>query len=110
MSEADFSLSIVSMYLLFMITYVWVPEQAFLDPLPFMFLLIFGYPNKKSYLYALIVIQVLVFAFSAVNWGPFIFKPLLEQYSPSSLTAIQVLDPSTNTFVWTVRGSVGVSC
>ena len=109
MSEADFSLSLVSMYILFMITYVWIPEQAFLDPLPFIFLLIFGYQNKRGYLYALVVIQILVFAFSAFNWGPFIFEPLIERFSPSSSGVIQFLDPSKSAFVWLCREMLGLA-
>ena len=108
MDEADFNFSLISLYLLFMLSYAWVPEQAFLDPLPFIFLQIFGYRAKRGYLYALIVIQVLVFAFSAFNWGPFVFEPLLAQFSPSTLASIQFLDPSKSPLVWTYREVLGL--
>jgi hypothetical protein len=107
MDESDFSLSLISFYVLFMISYAWVPEQSFLDVLPFVFLQIFGYRAKRSYLYVLVAVQVLVFAFSAVNWGPFMFEPLLKQFSPSTLAAIQFLNPANPT-IWTVREVLGL--
>jgi hypothetical protein len=107
MSDGDLNLSLISFYLLFMISYAWVSEQMFIDPLPFIFLQIFGYRVKRSYLYLLIGIQGLVFAFSTFNWGPFIFEPLLTQFSPTLLPAIQVLDPSKSPLVWTIRGVLG---
>jgi hypothetical protein len=108
MDEADLNLSLISFYLLFLLSYGFVPEQAFLDPLPFIFLQILGYRAKRLHLYALIAVQVLVFVFSAFNWGPFIFEPLLTQFSPSLANAIQALDPSKSPLVWTIRGIMGL--
>jgi hypothetical protein len=108
MNEADLNFALISFYLLFMMTYAWVPEQSFLDPLPFIFLQVFGYHAKRSTLYALIAVQILVFAFSVFNWGPFVFQPLLAKFSPSTLETIQFLDPSKNPVVWTVREVLGL--
>jgi hypothetical protein len=58
-------------------------------------------------MYALLALQVLVFAFSTFNWGPFIFAPLLNQFSPPLLAAIQVFNPS-NPLIWTIRGVLGL--
>lgn len=108
MDEADLNLSLISLYLLFLVSYGFVPEQAFLDPLPFIFLQILGYRAKRLHFYALVAVQALVFAFSTFNWGPFIFEPLLTQFSPSLANAIQVLDPSKSPLVWTARGIMGL--
>jgi Gpi18-like mannosyltransferase len=107
MSDADLNLALISFYVLFMVSYSWVPEQMFLDPLPFIFLQIFAYRAKKIYFYGLLAVQVLVFAFSAFNWGPFIFEPLLKRFSPELLASIQFLDPS-NPLIWTIREILGL--
>jgi hypothetical protein len=104
MDESDFNLSLISFYLLFMISYAWVPEQSFVDVLPFIFLQIFGYRAKRSYLIALIAVQVLVFAFSFVNWGPFVFVPLM---TPLTLDSLKFLFP-TNQVIWNIRGVLGL--
>jgi Gpi18-like mannosyltransferase len=106
--EASLNLSLISFYLLFMLTYSWVSEQTFLDPLPFIFLQIFGYNAKKSHFYLLVIAQVLVFAFSAFNWGPFVFEPLFARFSPDLLGVIQHMDPSKSSIIWTVRGLFGL--
>jgi Gpi18-like mannosyltransferase len=108
MNEEEFILSLISMYILFMISYAWIPEQSFLDPLPFFLLLTVGYRTERGYLYGLILVQALVLAFSVFNWGPFVFQPFLEQFAPSALTVIQWLDPTKNALVWTVRQFVGL--
>ena len=108
MKEADLNLAIISFYLLFMVSYGWVTEQTFLDPLPFIFLQILAYRPKKTYMYALLAIQGLVFAFSTFNWGPLIFAPLLKQFYPPLLEAIQVFDPK-NALIWTTRGVLGLA-
>ena len=108
MNEEDFSLSLISMYILFMISYSWVSEQSFLDPLPFLFLQTLGYRTKDKYLYGLILVQIMVLMFSVGNWGPFVFQPLLRQFTPSILNAIQWLDPSQNAAVWTFRQIMGL--
>jgi hypothetical protein len=106
-NDATFCLSIISMYLLFMITYAWVPEQMFLDPLPFIFLLIIAYQPKRLFLYLLGIVQTLVYAFSLFNWGPFVFAPFLQIFYPKVLTAIEPFNPS-NPVIWTVRGILGL--
>jgi hypothetical protein len=108
MDDADLNLALISFFLLFMLSYAWVPEQMFLDPLPFLFLQIIGYNAKRSLLYALVVVQILVLAFSAFNWGPFIFAPLFSRFSPKLLEAIQFLNPS-NPLVWNIRGLLGLA-
>jgi hypothetical protein len=108
MNDADLNLSIISFYLLFMITYGWVSEQTFLDPLPFIFLQILAYNPKKISLYMLIAIQILVYSFSAVNWGGFIFQPLMEQFLPSLLPLLQHSDPTANPTSWIIRGTLGL--
>jgi hypothetical protein len=85
-----------------------VSEQLFLDTLPFIFLLIFSYRPRRLYLYFLVVIQILVYAFSVVNWGPSIFEPIAERFFPSLLQLIWFLDPSKSSQVWYVRGTLGL--
>lgn len=58
MDDATFCLSIISFYVLFMVTFAWVPEQMFVDPLPFVFLTILAYQPKKFYVYLLVIVQV----------------------------------------------------
>jgi hypothetical protein len=105
--EADLNLSIISLFALFMITYGWVTEQTFLDLLPFVFLQIFAYRPKRLHLYFLVFIQILVYAFSSINGGPFIFKPLLERFAPATLT-MQVLNEASDQFIWVIRGTLGL--
>ncbi len=104
----DFILAIVSLYLLFLISYGWVSEQLFLDPLPFIFMTILVYRPKKLHFYILVFIQILVFSFSLFNWGPFIFEPLVETFFPNFLSLIRVMDPSKNQFIWNLRGILGL--
>jgi len=104
----DFTFSIVSLYILFLISYGWVTEQLFLDPLPFIFLLIFAFRPRRLSLYILIFIQILVYSFSAVNWGPFIFEPLIKRFFPSLLQLIFDLDPSKSSQIWYIRGTIGL--
>jgi hypothetical protein len=108
MNDRDLNLSIVSLYVLFMISYVWVSEQSFLDPLPFIFLLIFAYRPKRLHLYLLVIIQILVYVFSLFNWGLFIFEPLVERFFPSLLPSIEYFDPSKSSLIWHVRGILGL--
>ena len=107
MKEAELNLALISFYVFFMVSYGWVTEQNFLDFLPFVFLQILAYQPKKIYLYALAVLQISVFAFSTFNWGPFIFAPLLQQFSPPLLAAIQVFNPY-EPLIWTIRGILGL--
>ena len=108
MDERDLNFSIVSMYILFLISYGWVTEQLFIYPLPFIFLLIFAYRPRRLYLYFLVVIQILVYAFSAVNWGPFIFEPLAKRFFPQLLQLFFDLDPSKSSQIWYIRGTLGL--
>jgi hypothetical protein len=104
----DLNLSIITLYLLFMISYAWVPEQSFVDPLPFLFLQVIAYTHKKSQLYFLAAIQVLVYAFSAVNYGGYVFQPLLERFSPSALAQLQILIPTPGSVPLEIRGTLGL--
>jgi len=108
LDKADLNLSLISLYILFMISYGWVTEQTFVDPLPFIFLQILAYRPKRSHLYMLVAIQILVYAFSAINGGVFIFEPLLERFSPALLSSIQYLDLINSPFAWTIRGTLGL--
>jgi hypothetical protein len=90
-----------------MITYAWVPEQTFIDPLPFIFLQILSYRPRRLHLYLLCVIQALVYAFSLSNWGLFVFTPLLQRFYPVGLTAIQPFTPY-NSYIWNIRGILGL--
>jgi Gpi18-like mannosyltransferase len=109
MDEYKFSLSIVSLYILFMISYGWISEQSFLEPLPFIFLILFLYRPKKIQVYLLVIIQIFIYLFSLVNWGPAIFEPLVERFFPTFLGTIDTLNPSTSSLVWTIRGVLGLS-
>lgn len=106
--EADLNLSIISFYVLFMISYGWVTEQAFIDPLPFVFLLILGYRPKRAYLYLLAAIQILIYAFTITNQSLFIFAPLLERFSPPLLAALQNFHLSNGHLLWMIRGTLGL--
>ncbi len=108
MKDIDLNLAIISFYLLFMVSYGWVTEQSFLDPLPFILLYIVAFQPRKIYMYGLLIIQGLVFAFSTFNWGPFIFTPLLTKVNPPLLQAIQILDPKYP-LIWTTRGILGLA-
>jgi hypothetical protein len=107
MKDVDLNLAIISFYLLFMVSYGWVTEQSFLDPLPFILLQIVAYQPRKIYMYGLLALQGLVFVFSTFNWGPFIFTPLLTKFNPQLLQAIQFLDPKYP-LIWTIRGILGL--
>jgi hypothetical protein len=107
-NNADLNFSIISFYIIFMITYIWIPEQAFIDPLPFIFLQILAYKPKQLHIYALTAVQLLIYVFSLFNNGLAIFKPLVERFAPSLTTSISPLDPSQSRLVWEVRGILGL--
>ena len=109
MNDAALNLSLISMYVLFMITYGWITEQTFLDPLPFILLQVLAYRPKKTSLYFLAAVQILVFAFSAVNWGGYIFQPMLQQFFPGLLPLLKFSDPTTSPINWIIRGRLGLS-
>jgi hypothetical protein len=106
--DSDLNLSIISLYLLFMITYVWITEQTFIDPLPFILLQTIAYRPKRSQLYLLSAIQIVIFAFSMVNGGALIFEPLASNFSPAFVSTIQNLSPNTFSLAWTIRGYLGL--
>jgi hypothetical protein len=108
MDDAALCLSIISLYVLFMITYAWAPEQSFIDPLPFIFLQILAYRPRRLNLYLLCIVQTLVYCFSLFNWGPFIVEPFLQRFYPDVLTAIRPFNP-TNSLIWTIRGTLGLA-
>lgn len=109
LNESNLNLSIISLYLLFMMTYSWVGEQTLIDPLPFLLLQILAYNPKKISLYMLSGIQILVYLFSAVNWGGFIFQPWAEQFYPSLLPVLQLSDPTISPASLAIRGILGLT-
>lgn len=104
----DFNLAIITLYTLFIVSYGWATEQMFVDLLPFMLLQILVFNPKNSQFKFLIVIQSLIFAFSAANYGEFIFLPLLQQFFPSAEVALQIFVPATNPLVGAIRGVLGL--
>ena len=107
-SEEALCLSVITLYGLFMITYAWIPEQTLVDPLPFILLQTIAFHPRKIYSYILVIIQILVYAFSATNWGPFVLSPLLEKFFPAGLAAISGFSPS-NQYIWVARGVLGLA-
>ena len=107
-SEETLCLSVITLYWLFMITYAWIPEQTLVDPLPFILLQIIAFHPRKINSYMLIIIQILVYAFSATNWGPFILSPLFEKFFPAGLAAISCFSQS-NQYIWVARGVLGLA-
>jgi hypothetical protein len=108
MGTGDLNLALISFYVLFMISYSWVSEQTFLDPLPFIFLQILAFKPKRFSLYALAGIQVLVYAFSLFNGGPLIFEPLFARFYPALIGPAQNLSTVNSNLAWTIRGSLGL--
>ncbi len=108
-TEADLSLSIVSFYLLFMVSYVWVAEQTFLDPMPFILLSILAYRPKRSYIYALAGIQLLVYFFTFFNGGPLIFEPLFAKVYPPLIPPVVALRNQYGIISWQIRGATGLA-
>jgi hypothetical protein len=109
LEEADLSLSLISFYILFLVSYSWVTEQLFLDPLPFIFLQILAYRPKRSYLYALAGIQTLVYAFAIFNGASLIFQPLFTKFYPSAIGPIQNLADDNASLAWIIRGVLGLA-
>jgi hypothetical protein len=108
MTEAEFSLSLISFYVLFMISYAWVSEQTFLDPLPFIFLTILAYQPRRLYLLGLAGLQTLVYAFSLFNGGPLIFEPLFSRFYPALIGPAMSLSTVNSNLAWIVRGNLGL--
>jgi hypothetical protein len=105
---SEFNLAIITLFSLFMMSYSWVPEQSFIDLLPFLFLQIICFHPKKSQFYLLVALQFLIFTFSALNYGGFIFQPLIEQFSPSLLPSLQLLAPTAGSSVLAIRSVIGL--
>ena len=108
-SDSDLSLSIISFYLLFMISYGWVTEQTFLDPLPFIFLQILAYRPQRAYLYALAGLQTLVYLFSLFNGAPLIFEPLFAKFFPEMIIPAENLSTANSALFWQIRGVLGLA-
>ncbi len=108
MSDGDLNLAIISLYILFMITYSWITEQSFIDVLPFIFLQILAYRPKQLHLYALSAIQLIIYVFSIFNGGPFIFQPFIERFAPGIMININPLQTGNSSFFWDVRGVMGL--
>ncbi len=108
MTQADLTLSLISFYVLFMISYVWVTEQTFLDPLPFIFLQILAYRPKRSHLYALVGLQILVYAFSLFNGMPLIFEPFFTRFFPMMIVPAENLSTVNSVISWQIRGVLGL--
>jgi Gpi18-like mannosyltransferase len=107
--ESTLILSIISFYLLFMISYGWITEQTFLDPSIFIILFIFCYNPKKTYLYCFVVIQIFVYIFTVANQTLTVFNPLLEKFSPSSAIALQnFYSGNFGPLINTIRGTMGL--
>jgi hypothetical protein len=107
--EEHFNLSLISFYILFMISYSWISEQTFLDALPFILLQILAFHPKKMYLYALAFIQVLVYSFSIFNGGPLIFEPLLTRFSASTIGPVRDFSQINSSLFWNIRGTLGLT-
>jgi hypothetical protein len=108
MDDFNLSISIVSLYIIFMISYGWISEQSFLDTLPFIFLIILAYRPRKLQVCLLVFIQILIYIFSLLNWGPLIFEPFAEHFFPSLLQIIWSFDPSRSELIWNIRGIFGL--
>jgi Gpi18-like mannosyltransferase len=108
MSLADLNLALISFYFLFMITYVWVSEQTFLDTLPFIFLVIFAFKPNRSLFYSLFGIQFLILIFSFFNGGSTIFQPLFEKIYPTIIAPATQLSSTTSWLSWNIRGYLGL--
>jgi hypothetical protein len=91
-----------------MISYTWISEQSFLNPSLFILLIVFAYRPRRLHLFLLAAIQILVYSFSLVNWGPFIFEPLAQRFFPQLLPIILSINPSKSSLIWHVRGTIGL--
>jgi len=108
MTDAELCLSLISFYLLFMVSYSWVTEQTFLDPMPFILLQILAFRPKRAYVYALAGVQALVYAFSLFNGGPLIFEPLFTRFYPVLIGPAQNLSTVNSVISWQIRGNLGL--
>ncbi len=108
MSDADLNLALISFYVLFMISYGWVTEQTFVDPLPFIFLQILAFRPKRAFLVGLVAIQLLIYSFSLFNGGPMIFEPFFRVFYPAPISQVTNLSTVNSELAWIVRGTLGL--
>ncbi|HSQ48141.1 MAG TPA: glycosyltransferase 87 family protein [Candidatus Deferrimicrobiaceae bacterium] len=107
--KMDFNLALITLFILFLASYGYTTEQSFVDLLPFLFLQVLCFKPRRTDFLLLIGLQVLVFAFSAVNYGEFIFQPFIEEFYPSVLASMQVFVPTEGSMIWAVRGILGLA-
>ena len=107
--KMDFNLALITLFILFLVSYGYTTEQSFVDVLPFLFLQVLCFKPRKTNFLLLIGLQILVFAFSAVNYGEFIFQPFIEEFYPSVLASMQVFVPTEGSMIWAVRGILGLA-
>lgn len=105
---SDFNLALITLYSLFIMSYGWATEQSFIDLLPFLFLQVMCFRPRRSQFYLLMVLQVLIFAFLAVDYGEFVFQPLIERFSPSIVPSLQAFIPTVGSSAWAIRGVLGL--
>ena len=108
MTDADLNFSIISLYILFMVSYVWISEQSFIDPLPFILLQVLAYRPKNLHLYALTALQMIIYVFSFFNGGVSILVPFIQKFLPSLMVYVTPLDPGKSHTVWDIRGVFGL--
>ena len=108
LDEKDLVLSIISFYVLFMFCYGWISEQTFIDPLPFIFLIILAFQPRRAYIYILVTIQSFVYIFTVANQSLFVFTPFLEHFSPSLLTDLTNFHLDNGPIIHAVRGTMGL--
>jgi hypothetical protein len=108
MDAADLNLALISFYVLFMVSYAWISEQSFLDPLPFILLQILAFRPKRAYLYALTAVQLFVYIFTTFNGGTLIFEPLLARFNPAAIEPVRNLSIVNSSLFWTIRGTMGL--
>jgi Gpi18-like mannosyltransferase len=107
--KMEFNLALITLFFLFLASYGYTTEQSFVDVLPFLFLQVLCFKPRKSDFLLLVGLQVLVFAFSAVNYGEFIFQPFVEEFYPSVLASMQVFVPTEGSLIWAARGVLGLA-
>lgn len=108
MNVADLNLAIISFYILFIVTYAWISEQTFIDPLPFIFLQVLAFQPKRLQLYVLSGVQMVIYAFSITNGGLLIFQPLIEKFAPSIISSFNPPSSGFTQLSWNARGVLGL--
>jgi hypothetical protein len=109
LTEKDFVLSLITFYILFMVSYAWISEQTIVDLLPFLFLLVLAYKPERAYFYMLLLVQLLVYIFSFANQSLALFEPLAQSISPSITTDAQNFLYANGPLIWTIRGIMGLT-